>query len=233
MSDWLAALGALGKGVSTTARATVDIKELERRAQEDAKRLQLSMQSLELSKNRFAFEQETAAADEAYRQQQAKAARLRAALDAEAGMVEAARKQEDRLHLERVLHGYAKEIEGMRQTGRVELAESKGGASKPYGLDTSTINTIVGHAKSEAKYGADFGGALNQALNSMVKSGLTPEKGLIPGAKKIPGSGETKPFRVSELRPVAKKSAKVTKPKIESAWDPTKLTDEELRELAK
>jgi len=51
MSDWLAALGALGKGVSTTARATVDIKELERRAQEDAKRLQLSMQSLELSKN--------------------------------------------------------------------------------------------------------------------------------------------------------------------------------------
>jgi len=75
-----------------------------------------------------------------------------------------------------------------------------GTTNNPYGLETSTINALLGHGKSEAKYGGDFGTALNTGLNAMITSGLMPERGWLPGTGRAPYSTGA-PIHASQLRP--------------------------------
>jgi hypothetical protein len=204
----------LGAGLTAGSRMGLSIKELERRAEADANRLKVSMDTLEMGKKRLEL-QEKAMENRM----------LRDALDAELKMVMYDRQVEDEKALREILHGYEKELIDLRNQGKTGKAPP---AKKPYGLETSSINSLLGHGKSEAKFGADFGGALNQGLNAMIKSGLVSEPGWIPGAKNLPATGETKPFHASQLRPVKKKN-----PPNNDTWDAKKLSDEELRKWAK
>lgn len=90
---------ALGAGISGTARAAIDLKELERRAEADAARLKLSMETLELNKKRLTLQQE-----------QQERSRMMEALDIQNDAVTRQRDMEDEKEMLRFRNALEKEL---------------------------------------------------------------------------------------------------------------------------
>lgn len=223
MSDLAGVVGALGKGLSTGARTYGNLKELERRAQEDAKRLEMSMESLELNKKRFEFQKQVDIEDQAYRQRKRQSDMLRDALDREADMVDTKQKEEDAKALLALKHKYAVALKQTTSGGKVSGKASGSAKYKPYEISDSVVNKAIGYAQAQgtSAYGntntfqSNFGAAINAAK----------------GAKNPWHIGGIGPRAVKGLN---KKKKKGPPPKkVEGAWDETKLSDDELRALLK